>query len=84
MKYEDKRDIICYIHTGHKYYTTITSKKHLSTIAFVWGQFFADSKKESFEKIVFNKDQAARLLEFNLDGMRPKIINNPLFLILKF
>ena len=45
----------------------LTSKKDLSTIAFVWGQFFADSKKESFEKIVFNKDQAARLLEFNLD-----------------
>ena len=45
----------------------LTSKKDLSTIAFIWGQFFADSKKESFEKIVFNKDQAARLLEFNLD-----------------
>ena len=45
----------------------LTSKKDLSTIAFIWGQFFADSKKESFETVVSNKDHAARLLEFNLD-----------------
>ena len=45
----------------------LTSKKDLSTIAFIWGQFFADSKKESFEIVVSNKDHAARLLEFNLD-----------------
>tara|TARA_R100000152_G_C6731755_1_gene156358 strand:- start:297 stop:986 length:690 start_codon:yes stop_codon:yes gene_type:complete len=45
----------------------LTSKKDLSTIAFIWGQIFADSKKESFETVVSNKDHAARLLEFNLD-----------------
>jgi len=45
----------------------LTSKKDLSTIAFIWGQIFADSKKESFETVVSNKDQAARYLEFNLD-----------------
>ena len=45
----------------------LTSKKDLSTIAFIWGQFFADSKKESFEIVVSNKDHAARLLEFNLE-----------------
>ena len=45
----------------------LTSKKDLSTIAFIWGQFFADSKKASFENVVSNKDHAARLLEFNLD-----------------
>tara|TARA_B100001996_G_scaffold351705_1_gene311939 strand:+ start:1010 stop:1603 length:594 start_codon:yes stop_codon:yes gene_type:complete len=45
----------------------LTSKKDLSTIAYVWGQIFADSKKESFETVVSNKDHAARLLEFNLD-----------------
>ncbi len=45
----------------------LTSKKDLSTIAYVWGQIFADSKKESFETVVSNKDHAARLLEFNLE-----------------
>ena len=45
----------------------LTSKKDLSTIAFIWGQIFADSKKASFEAVVSNKDQAARYLEFNLD-----------------
>jgi len=45
----------------------LTSKKDLSTIAYVWGQIFADSKKASFEEVVPNKDQAARFLEFNLD-----------------
>ena len=45
----------------------LTSKKDLSTIAFVWARIFADSKKESFETVVSNKDHAARLLEFNLD-----------------
>ena len=45
----------------------LTSKKDLSTIAFVWGRIFADSKKESFKTVVSNKDHAARLLEFNLD-----------------
>ena len=45
----------------------LTSKKDLSTIAFIWGQIFADSKKASFENVVSNKDQAARYLEFNLD-----------------
>ena len=45
----------------------LTSRKNLSTIAFVWGRIFADSKKESFETVVSNKDHAARLLEFNLE-----------------
>ena len=45
----------------------LTSKKDLSTIAFIWGQIFADSKKASFETVVSNKDHAARLLEFNLE-----------------
>lgn len=45
----------------------LTSKKDLSTIAYVWAQIFADSKKASFENVVSNKDHAARLLEFNLD-----------------
>ena len=45
----------------------LTSKKELSTIAYIWAQIFADSKKASFETVVSNKDQAARYLEFNLD-----------------
>ena len=45
----------------------LTSKKDLSTIAYVWARIFADSKKASFENVVSNKDHAARLLEFNLD-----------------
>lgn len=45
----------------------LTSKKDLSTIAYIWARIFADSKKASFETVVSNKDQAARFLEFNLD-----------------
>lgn len=45
----------------------LTSKKDLSTIAYIWAQIFADSKKASFENVVSNKDHAARLLEFNID-----------------
>lgn len=52
----------------------LTSKKDLSTIAFLWGQFFADSKKESFEKLLSDsfknidiKNHTAKLLEFNLE-----------------
>jgi hypothetical protein len=45
----------------------LTSKKDLSTIAFIWSRIFADSKKASFENVVSNKDHAARLLEFNID-----------------
>ena len=45
----------------------LTSKKDLSTIAYIWARIFADSKKASFETVVSNKDQAARYLEFNLD-----------------
>tara|TARA_E500000331_G_scaffold288570_1_gene284035 strand:- start:694 stop:1296 length:603 start_codon:yes stop_codon:yes gene_type:complete len=52
----------------------LTSKKDLSTIAFIWGQFFADSKKESFEKLLSDsfknidiKNHTAKLLEFNLE-----------------
>ena len=45
----------------------LTSKKDLSTIAYIWAQIFADSKKVSFENVVSNKDHAARLLEFNIN-----------------
>lgn len=52
----------------------LTSKKDLSTISFLWGQFFADSKKESFEKLLSDsfknidiKNHTAKLLEFNLE-----------------
>lgn len=52
----------------------LTSKKDLSTISFLWTQFFADSKKESFEKLLSNsfknidiKNHTAKLLEFNLE-----------------
>ena len=45
----------------------LTSKKELSTIAYIWARIFADSKKASFETVVSNKDHAARLLEFNID-----------------
>tara|TARA_B100000287_G_scaffold238301_1_gene224160 strand:+ start:111 stop:680 length:570 start_codon:yes stop_codon:yes gene_type:complete len=45
----------------------LTSKKDLSTIAYIWARIFADSKKASFETVVSNKDHAARYLEFNLD-----------------
>ena len=52
----------------------LTSKKDLSTISFLWGQFFADSKKESFEKLLSDsfknidiKNHPAKLLEFNLE-----------------
>ena len=45
----------------------LTSKKDLSTIAYIWARIFADSKKTSFETVVSNKDHAARLLEFNID-----------------
>ena len=52
----------------------LTSKKDLSTISFLWGKFFADSKKESFEKLLSDsfknidiKNHTAKLLEFNLE-----------------
>ena len=52
----------------------LTSKKDLSTISFLWGQFFSEDKKGSFEKLLSDsfknidiKNHTAKLLEFNLE-----------------